>query len=228
MKTIRVLLVHDHELVRAGIRLLLEEISGIEVIGEAGDARQVIPTVKKYRPHVVLSDMALPDLIDLEITSKLAKLFPMVRVVMLSTHADRENFNVALRAGAAGYLLKDATREELESAIRTVARGDTYLSPPLSEPEVMEHSARTSVDLTPLEGLSIRQTQVLLGIAQSKTTKRIALELNISGKTVEAHRKQLMDRLKIHDVPGLVRFAIKAGLIRPEVIVSILASVLSP
>jgi DNA-binding NarL/FixJ family response regulator len=216
MQTIRVLLAHDHELVRAGIRLLLEEISGIEVIGEAVNARDMIPLVEKYSPRVVLSDMALPGLIGLEVTRKLAQSFPMVRVVVLSMHADKEHFNVALRAGVAGYLLKDATREELESAIRTVARGESYLRPPLSKPEVMKHGGRANVSLTPLEGLSIRQTQVLQGIAQSKTTKQIALELNISVKTVEAHRRQLMDRLEIHDVPGLVRFAIKAGLVTTE------------
>lgn len=204
METIQVLLAHDHELVRAGIRSLLEEISGIEVIGEASDGREVIRLVEKYNPAVVLADIALPGLVDLEVTRRLTKQFAIVRVLMLSKYADKESFSAALRAGAAGYLLKDATKEELELAIRIVAQGKTYLRPPLPKSE------------TPLEGLSIRQTQVLRGIAQSKTTKQIALELNISEKTVEAHRSKLMDSLGIYDIPALVRFAIKAGLVSSE------------
>lgn len=204
METIRVLLAHADELVRAGLGSLLEEISGIEVIGEASDGREVIRLVEKYKPAVVLTDIALPGLIDLEVTRSRTKQFAIVRLLMLSTYAKKESFYAALRAGAAGYLLKNATREELELAIRTVAQGETYLHPPPSKPEA------------PLEGLSIRQTQVLRGIAQSKTTKQIALELKISEKTVEAHRKKLMDSLGIHDVPALVRFAIKAGLVSSE------------
>lgn len=204
METIRVLLAHHHELVRAGIRLLLEEMPGIDVIREASDGRELIRLVEQYDPTIVLADIGLPGLIDLEVTRNLAKSSQAARVVMLSTHADKESFYVALRAGAVGYLLKDATSEEFELAIRTVAQGETYLRPPLSKPE------------TPLQGLSIRQTQVLRRIAQSKTTKQIALELNISVKTVEAHRTRLMDALGINDIPALVRFAIKAGVVSSE------------
>ena len=214
METIRVLLADDHKLVREGIRSLLEEISGVEIVGEAGDGREAVRLVEKHEPDLVLTDIAMPGLNGLEVTRHLTKTFPQVRVVILTMYADDEHVYLALRAGAAGYLLKAAAREELELAIRAVARGDTYLSPPISKPLIMEHRHGTQVG--PPRGLSSRQTQVLQLIARGKTTKQIALELNISVKTVESHRMQLMDRLEIHDIPGLVRFAIKVGLVELE------------
>jgi DNA-binding NarL/FixJ family response regulator len=212
--TVRVLLVDDHELVRAGIRSLLEKISSVEIVGEVGDGQEAIRLVEKHEPDVVLTDIAIPGLNGLEVTRHLTKTFPKVRVIILSMYSDDEHVYLALRAGAAGYLLKGSAREELELAIRAVAQGDTYLSPPISKPLIMEYSHRTQVG--PVRRLSSRQTQVLQLIARGKTTKQIALELNISVKTVESHRMQLMDRLEIHDIPGLVRFAIKVGLVELE------------
>jgi DNA-binding NarL/FixJ family response regulator len=212
METIRVLLADDHKLVRAGIRSLLEEISGVEVVGEAGDGQEVVRLVEEHEPDLVLTDIAIPGLNGLEVTRHLTKTFPHVRVVILTMYTDDEHVYLALQAGAAGYLVKASAREELELAIRAVARGDTYLSPPISK--IMEHSHGTQVG--PLRGLSSRQTQVLQLIARGKTTKQIALELKISVKTVESHRMQLMDRLEIHDIPGLVRFAVKVGLVELE------------
>lgn len=214
MGTVRVLLADDHELVRAGIRSLLEKISSVEIVGEVGDGQEAIRLVEKHEPDVVLADIAMPGLNGLEVTRHLTKTFPRVRVVILTMYSDDEHVYLALRAGAAGYLLKGSAREELELAIRAVARGDTYLSPPISKPLIMEYSHHTQVG--PLRGLSSRQTQVLQLIARGKTTKQIALDLNISVKTVESHRTQLMDRLEIHDIPGLVRFAIKVGLVELE------------
>ena len=214
MDSIRILLADDHELVRAGIRSLLEKLSDVEVVAEAGDGRQAIHLVERHEPHIVLTDIAMPGLDGLEVTRHLAKAFPKVRVVILSMYSDDEHVYLALRAGAAGYLLKDAAREELRLAIQAVAQGDTYLSPPISKPVIMQYCHRA--DVGPLRGLSSRQTQVLQLIAQSKTTKQIALELNISVKTVECHRMQLMNRLEIHDIPGLVRFAIRVGLVKLE------------
>lgn len=213
MDSIRILLADDHELVRNGIRALLEKLSGVEVTGEASNGEDAIRLVEKSEPHIVLTDIAMPGLNGLEVTRHLAKAFPNVRVVILSMYADEEHLYMALRAGAAGYLVKGAAREELELAIRAVARGDAYISPALSKHLIVNCDQAGDGGLTPLKRLSCRQTEVLRLIARSKTTKQIALDLNISVKTVESHRTQLMDRLEIHDIPGLVRFAIKVGLV---------------
>ena len=209
---IRVLLADDHELVRAGIRSLLEKLTDVEVAAEASDGREAIRLVEKHEPHVVLTDIAMPVLNGLEVTRHLTDKFPKVRVVVLSMYSDEEHVYLALRAGAAGYLLKGAAREELELAIRAVAQGEMYLSPTVSKPIIMEYGGRATGETSLVKRLSARQIQVLQLIARGKTTKQVALELNISAKTVETHRMQLMDRLEIHDIPGLVRFAIKVGL----------------
>jgi len=216
VETIRVLLVDDHQLVRAGIRSLLEKISGVEIVGEVGDGKEAIRLVEEHKPDVVLTDIAMPGLNGLEVTRHLTKTFPTVRVVILSMYSDDEHVYLALRAGAAGYLLKGAAREELKLAIRAVAQGDMYLSPALSKPVIVEYTQRTNVGVSQIKGLTPRQTEVLQLIAKGKTTKQIALEFNISVKTVETHRMQLMDRLEIHDIPSLVRFAIRVGLVELE------------
>ena len=213
MDPIRVLLADDHELVRAGIRSLLEKLTDVEVAAEASDGREAIRLVEKHEPHVVLTDIAMPLLSGLEVTRHLTDKFPKVRVVILSMYSDEEHVYMALRAGAAGYLLKGAAREELELAIRAVAQGEMYLSPTVSKPIIMEYGGRATGETSLVRRLSARQIQVLQLIARGKTTKQVALEMSISAKTVEAHRMQLMDRLEIHDIPGLVRFAIKVGLV---------------
>ena len=213
MENIRVLLADDHKLVRAGIRALLENLSDVEVIGEASNGEEVIRLVEESEPHIVLTDIAMPALNGLKVTRHLRKTFPNVRVVILSMYSDEEHLYLALRAGAAGYLIKGAAREELQLAIRAVARGDTYLSPPLTKLMIMKSGHRGSLDIHPLRELSSRQMQVLRLIAKGKTTKQIALELGVSVKTVESHRAQLTKRLDIHDVASLVRYAIKVGLV---------------
>jgi DNA-binding NarL/FixJ family response regulator len=164
----------------------------------------------------VLTDIAMPGLNGLEVTRHLADKFPKVRVIVLSMYSDEEHVYLALRAGAAGYLLKGAAREELELAIRAVAQGETYLSPPVAKITISAYSGRVNAEPCQLRKLSPRQKQVLQLIAEGKTTKQVAVELNISVKTVETHRMQLMDRLEIHDIAGLVRFAIKVGLVGLE------------
>ena len=216
METVRVLLADDHALVRAGIRLLLEKLPDMEVIAEASDGREAIRLVEKHEPHVVLTDIAMPFLNGLEVTRRLAKTFPKVRILILSMYSDEAHVFLALRAGAAGYLLKGSVREELKMAIRAVAQGETYLSPPVAKITIREYSGRVNAELGPLRKLSPRQEQVLQLIAEGKTTKQIALALNISVKTVESHRTQLMERLDIHDIASLVRFAIKIGLVTLE------------
>jgi DNA-binding NarL/FixJ family response regulator len=213
MTKIRVLLADDHKLVRAGIRSLLERLPDLEVVAEASDGREAIRLVEEHEPQIVLMDLAMPELNGIEATRHLTKTFPKVRVLILSIYTDEEHVYQALRAGAAGYLMKGAATEELELAIRTVAEGETYLSPPVSKLVIMEYIRRTNVGFSSLERLSSRQTQVLKLIAEGKTTKQIALELGISVKTVETHRSALMKRIGVRDVAGLVRYAVKIDLV---------------
>jgi DNA-binding NarL/FixJ family response regulator len=209
---IRVLIADDHTLVRAGIRSLLEKLSGIEVVAEADDGQEVLRLAAEHQPQIVLMDIAMPELNGLEATRQLTELHPSVRVVVLSIYSDEEHVYQALRAGASGFLLKGASIEELELAIRSAARSEIFLSPKVSQPVIDEYVRRTNAS-HPRDSLSGRQRQVLQLIAEGKTTKQVALELSISVKTVESHRAQLMDRLNIHDVAGLVRYAIKTGLV---------------
>jgi len=219
MTPIRVVLVDDHALVRAGIRALLENIEGVAVVAEAGDGRAALWAVAEHQPHVVLMDIAMAGLNGLEATARIVREHPAVRVVILSMHANEEYVLRALQAGAIGYLLKDADTAELELAVRAAARGEAYLSPGVSRHLIADYVRRVGRDPQLVEslshGLSLltpRQREVLQLIAEGRTTREIARLLNISVKTVETHRAQLMERLDIHDVAGLVRYAIRAGL----------------
>ena len=216
MKTIRVLLADDHTLVRAGIRSLLESLAGVEVVGESGDGHETLDLIVKTSPDVALLDIGMPGLNGLEVARRVAKESPRTRIVMLSMYADRTYLRQALRAGVAGYLLKGAAVAELPLALQSVMRGETYLTPRVSR-EVVQGFLRESQneEPTPLEGLTKRQREILQLIAEGKSTKEIAQVLDVSVKTVETHRMRMMERLGIHDVPGLVRFAIRAGLVSP-------------
>jgi DNA-binding NarL/FixJ family response regulator len=223
VKPIRVLLADDHNLVRAGMVALLTSDPEIEVVAEAGDGRQVRALVETRKPDIVLMDISMPELNGLDATAQLVKEFPKLRVVILSMHATEGYVLRALRAGASGYLLKGAATPELVHAIKTVARGETYLSSAVSKHviEAFKRSAsderastnkpsRAETDLTP------RQREVLQLIAEGYSTKEIAQKLNISLKTAKTHRSELMRRLDLHDVAGLVRYAIQIGLVSPE------------
>jgi DNA-binding NarL/FixJ family response regulator len=210
---IRVLLADDHKLVRAGIRSLLERLPDVEVVAEASDGREALRLIEEHRPQIVLMDIAMPELNGLEATRRVAKSFPDVSVIILSIYADEEHVYQALRAGASGYLLKGAATEELELAIRAVAQQGTYLSPPVSKPVIMEYVRRTSGEPHSAGKLSPRQTEILQLLAEGKSMKQIALGLSISVKTVESHRAALMTRTGVRDIAGLVRYAVKIGLI---------------
>jgi DNA-binding NarL/FixJ family response regulator len=216
MKTDRVLLADDHVLVRAGIRSLLEKMSGIEVVAEAGDGYEALELTKKHFPNVVLMDIAIPGLNGLEALARATKEFPAVKVIILSMHANEEYVLRALRAGACGYLLKDAAVTELELALRAVTRGETYLSPRISKRVIGSYLERLGNERPLREELTPRQREIVQLIAEGKNTKEIAFLLKVSVKTVEAHRAQLMARLDIHDVAGLVRYAMRVGLVPPE------------
>jgi DNA-binding NarL/FixJ family response regulator len=213
MKPIRILLADDHTLVRAGIRSLLQELPGVHIVAEAGDGHTALALIETHQPDIAMLDIAMPGLNGLEVASRVADDFPFVRVVILSMHATEEYVLRALRAGAVGYLLKDANTAELEMAIAAVMGGETFLSPAVSR-HVVEYVQRVGeAGSSSLERLTPRQREVLQLIAEGHTTQGIAQVLGISVKTVETHRAQLMERLDIHDIAGLVRYAIRVGLV---------------
>ncbi|MGA2686201.1 MAG: response regulator transcription factor [Verrucomicrobiota bacterium] len=217
IKSIRVMLADDHTLVRAGIRALLEKLPGVEVVGEAGDGREVLKLVKLHCPDVVLMDIAMPGLNGLEAAARMAREFPDVRVIILSMHHNEEYVWRALNAGASGYLLKKAATAELATALQRVAQGEIYLSQEISAqlPRnfLLDGIAKRK---SPLEQLTNRQREILQLIAEGQNTKGIAEVLKVSPKTVEYHRMKLMGCLNVHDIPGLVRFALRVGLLPQE------------
>ncbi|MBX3237762.1 MAG: response regulator transcription factor [Nitrospiraceae bacterium] len=216
MSTVRVLLAEDHTLVRAGFRALLEKLEGVQVIGEVSDGRDALNMAKELTPDIVLMDIAMPGLNGLEATRRLRQACPGTKVLMLSMYTNEEYLKEALRAGAAGYLLKDADRTEFELAIKTVCRGGTYLAPALAKFTVDAFCRDDAAPAGPLAKLTARQREILQLVAEGCSTKQIAQRLNLSVKTVEAHRTQIMDRLEIHDIPGLVRLAVRTGLVAPD------------
>ena len=214
----RLILADDHTLVRAGIRALLDRIDDIETVAETGDGREALELIEKHRPDLALLDITMPGLNGLEVASRMPSTSPSTKVLLLSVHSTESFVAKALRAGVAGYLLKDSAATELEVAIRAVAGGKTYLSPAISM-RVVEGYLKNLEAGSPtdsLAALSDRQREILQLIAEGKTTREIAGLLDISVKTVEGHRAQLMDRLDIRDVPGLVRLAIREGLVSPD------------
>lgn len=214
MSPLRVLIAEDHALVRAGMRALLQKIEGIEVVADVGDGWEAVKSVQTDPPDLVLMDIAMPGLNGLDATSRIVRESPTTRVILLSMHANEEYFQQALEVGASGYLLKGAELAELELALKTVARGETYLAPAVAKYAIKAYREKSDGPSGPLMKLSMRQREILQLIAEGQTTKDIAQRLNLSVKTVETHRSQLMERLDIHDVPGLVRFAMRVGLIQ--------------
>jgi DNA-binding NarL/FixJ family response regulator len=212
-KALQLLLVEDHDLVRAGIRALVESLAGITVVGETGDGTAVLDLVAQRRPDLVLMDIALSGKNGLAVTAQVTAQFPAVKVLILSMHVNEEYVWQALRAGALGYILKNASIGELEQAIRTVAGGEAYLSPPVSRHLATDYMRRARGEPSSFERLTDRQRQILQQIAEGRTTQQMAAALGVSAKTVESHRAQLMERLEIHDVAGLVRYAIHLGLV---------------
>lgn len=213
MSTIRCLLADDHALVRAGFRSMLENMEEVRVVAEADNGRDALKLIERHRPDVVLMDIAMPGLNGLEAVEQAHGQFPGVRIVVLSMHANEEYVLRALNAGAAGYVLKDSDPTELALAIRAAHRNETYLSPPVSK-QVTDYVRRTGGEKSLFDALTPRQREVLQLIAEGCTNREIAHRLDISVKTVESHRSRLMKRLGIHDIAGLVRYAIQVGLIQ--------------
>lgn len=210
---IQIVIADDHALVRAGIRALLEKQPEMEVVAEASNGRQALELIRQHEPNVVLMDIAMPELNGLEAVKQLAKELPKTRSIILSMHADEEHVWRALQAGASGYLVKGSSLAELELALKSVARGETYLSPVVSKPVIREYINRTSGRRNTPATLTPRQREILEMIAKGRNTKQIGLALGISGKTVESHRTQLMKRLGANDVASLVRHALRLGIV---------------
>lgn len=216
-KNFRLLLADDHALVRAGLRELVQKIPGVEVVAEASNGRQALELIQAHNPDLVLLDIGMKELNGLEVAERTTRDHRTVKVLILSMHANEEYVMRALRAGASGYMLKDSATAELRLAIDAVLSGKTYLSPTISRSVIDSYLHRTgSGKKAALEQLTPRQREVLQLIAEGNSNKEIAANLNLSAKTVETHRAQLMERLDIYDVAGLVRFAMREGLIQPE------------
>jgi DNA-binding NarL/FixJ family response regulator len=213
MASIRVLLADDHTLVRAGLRKLVESMAGMEVVGEADDGLALIALAERLQPN--LMDIAMPGLNGLEATLRVQKVSPETKVLILSMHQNEEYVRQALRHGASGYMLKDAAPMELELALKAVLRGETYLSPAVSKGVVSDYVQRLRGDEPQGAQLTPRQREVLQLVAEGHSTKEIARRLDLSVKTVDTHRTQLMKQLDIHEVAGLVRYAMRVGLISP-------------
>lgn len=209
-KATRILLADDHSVVRNGFRLILEAQWDMEVIGEANNGREAVELAEALQPDVAVMDVTMPELNGIEATRRLMKVSPRTRVLALSMHKDAVYVREILRAGARGYLLKDSSESDFLAAVRAVAVGKGYLSPEVSDAVLDDYRKHVT---NPIDLLSSREREVLQLIAESKTNKDIANALNLSVYTVEAHRGRIMEKLNLHSIGELVRFALRNGLI---------------
>ncbi len=209
-RAINILLADDHTIVRQGLKLILSAHSDLHVIGEAANGKEAVELAAKLKPDIVLLDVAMPELNGIEATRKMVEANSRLRVLVLSMHKEAVYVREILRAGARGYILKDAIDTELLNAVRSVARGDGYISPAVSGALLSDYRK----DVTdPVDLLSPREREVLQLIAEGKTNKEIATKLNLSVYTVDSHRGKIMEKLNLHSTGELVRFAIKRGLV---------------
>jgi len=209
-KRIRILLADDHAVVRQGFRMILSSHPDLEIVGEAGNGREAVELAASLRPDVVVMDVAMPELNGIEATRRLTAENPHIRVVALSMHKDSVYVREILRAGARGYLLKDSVADDLVAAVRAVAGGEGYLSPAISNAVLDDYRKHVT---NPIDLLSSREREVLQMLAEGKTNKEIAVTLNLSVYTVDAHRGRIMEKLNVHSISELVRFAVRNGLI---------------
>lgn len=215
--TTRVLLVDDHEIFLEGLRGLLEKQHDLEVVGEAADGRAAVDMARELSPHLVVMDITMPGLNGIEATRSIIADDPGVKVIALSMHSTRRFVAEVLKAGASGYLLKESAVAELIVAIRAVMSGRAYLSPRITDVVVDDYMRHVPTDRgASFAALTRREREVLQLVAEGRTTKEIAALLHVSVKTIEAHRGQVMEKLRIHSVAGLTKFAVSEGLTPPE------------
>jgi DNA-binding NarL/FixJ family response regulator len=220
MKRIAVLLVEDHMIVRQGLRLLIEADGDIEIVGEAKTGREAVQMASDLHPEVIVMDIAMPLLNGLQATRQILKTFPAMKVLILSAHSDPEYVEQVVKAGAMGYLVKQSSGEIVAKAIRELQKGKTFFTPSIAKH--LKDGYQKSPDGVGLRKkgnteLTSREAELLQMIAEGHVNKQIASELGISIKTVEKHRQHLMEKLNIHDIAGLTRFAIAAGIIESSV-----------
>lgn len=207
---IKILLADDHTIVRQGLKLILSANSDLSVVGEAANGREAVDLAQKLKPDIVLMDVAMPELNGIEATRRMVEANPRVRVLVLSMHKEAVYVREILKAGARGYILKDAIDTELLNAVRSVAKGDGYISPAVSGALLSDYRQNLQ---DPIDLLSSREREVLQLIAEGKTNKEIATRLNLSVYTVDSHRGKIMEKLNLHSTGELVRFAMKHGLV---------------
>ena len=212
MKPLRLLLADDHILVRAGLRALLDGIEGITVVAEADNGEQAVALAVQHRPDIVLLDITMPGINGLQAAERILRDLPDTRVLILSMHASDEYVTQALKLGVSGYLLKDAATLELQAALEAVAGGTTYLSPRITS-QLLQSKGLRQADAPAQSALTPRQVEVLKRLALGRSIKEIAFELQLSPKTVETYRAQIMERLGLRDLASLVRYAIRHNLI---------------
>jgi two-component system response regulator NreC len=208
-KKIRVLLADDHTVVRQGLRLLLIRNQDIDVVGEAASGREALELCRELHPDVVIADVAMPEMNGVEATRQIRQNFPAINILILSMHKDAIYVRETLRAGAKGYLLKDAVDKDVVSAVRAVARGEGFLSPGVSATVLDDYQKHVT---DPLDLITNRERQILQMLAEGKTSKDIASELKISVYTVDAHRSRIMKKLQLRTIGDVVRFALQRGL----------------
>ncbi len=209
-RKIKILLADDHALVRQGFKMILGAQPDMEIAGEAGNGREAVEQAERLKPDVIVMDVSMPELNGIEATRRISDLVPRARILALSMHKDSVYVREILRAGARGFLLKDAIDRDLLAAVRAVASGEGYLSPAVSEAVLSDYRKHVT---DPLDLLSSREREVLQMIAEGKTNKDIAVSLDLSVYTVDAHRGRIMEKLNLHSVGELVRFAVRKGLV---------------
>jgi len=215
MKKVRLLVADDHKIFRQGIKKLLEEEPDLQVVGESADGRETVKKATELKPDIVLMDIAMANLNGLEATKQIKKVLPEVKVIMLTMHKNEEYVLQSFQAGASGYILKEGAVEELVSAIRSIYADKSFLSPTVSKTLVDAYLRKmeTGKTETPFDLLTDREREVLQLIAEGYTNREVAKQLFISVKTVEAHRAHIMQKLNIHDIAKLVKYAIQKGLV---------------
>lgn len=211
--SIKVLLVDDHKIMREGLRSIISEQTGISVVGEAANGREAVKLAEKLKPDLVVMDLSMPELNGIEATGEIVSSNPYIKVLALSMHSEKMFITRALQEGASGYILKDCALEELIQAIRTVMSGRVYISPDVADVVLSDYRQLLNSETSMVSKLTKREREVLQLIAEGSPTKVIAVSLNLSVKTIETHRSQLMNKLDLHSIAELTKFAIKEGII---------------